>query len=306
MAGPRALLIVNRHSRSGSGDLSAAREVLAEHGLGVVERECARSDEVPEAIRRACDAVDLVILAGGDGTMNSAADALVECKLPLGILPTGTANDLARTLDIPTDLAAAAAVIGAGRRHAIDLGCVNGKYFFNAASIGLSAEVTRHHTKERKRRYWVFAYLLSVRDAWRHTRPFRAQLRCDGRLTRLRAIQITVGNGRHYGGGMTVSEDAAIDDGWLDVYCLRPGSFWGLLALFPALRLGRLRHRESVHVMRGRTIEVRTPRTLPINTDGELTTRTPADFRVVPGALEVVVPATYRSSAKVEDHAAAQ
>ena len=95
-----------------------------------------------EAIRRECGAVDLVILAGGDGTMNSAVDALVECKLPLGILPTGTANDLARTLEIPTDLAAAAAVIGAGRRHAIDLGCVNGKYFFNAASIGLSAEVT--------------------------------------------------------------------------------------------------------------------------------------------------------------------
>ena len=227
---------------------------------------------MPDAIRRDCREVDLVILAGGDGTMNSAVDALVECKLPLGILPTGTANDLARTLEIPTDLAAAAAVIGDGRRHAIDLGWVNGKYFFNAASIGLSAEVTRHHTKERKRRFWVFAYVLSLRDAWRHTRPFRARLRCDGRSTRLRAIQITVGNGRHYGGGMTVSENAAIDDGWLDVYCLRPGSFWGLLALFPALRLGRLRHRESVHVMRGRTIEVHTRRTLPVNTDGDLTT----------------------------------
>jgi len=148
--------------------------------------------------------------------------------------------------------------------------------------------------------------VLSVRDAYRTTRAFRARLRCDGRELQLRAIQITVGNGRHYGGGMTVRDDAAIDDGWLDVYCLRPGSFWGLLALFPALRLGRLRHRESVHVMRGRTIEVRTRRALPINTDGELTTRTPAEFRVVPGALEVFVPASYRSGAKVEHHAAAE
>jgi YegS/Rv2252/BmrU family lipid kinase len=300
------LLIVNRHSRTGSADLSAACEVLARHGLQIVERQCERSDDVPDAIRRECAAVDLVVLAGGDGTMNSAADALVECRLPLGILPTGTGNDLARTLDIPTDLEAAAEVIGAGRRHAVDLGCVNGKYFFNAASIGLAAEVTRHHTAERKRRYWLFAYLFSLRDAYRTTRPFRAWLTCDGRSTRLRAIQITVGNGRHYGGGMTVREDAAIDDGWLDVYCLRPGSFWGLLALFPALRLGRLRHRESVHVMRGRTIEVRTRRALPINTDGELTTRTPAEFRVVPGALEVFVPASYRSGAKVEHHAAAE
>ena len=93
---------------------------------------------------------------------------------------------------------------------------------------------------------------------------------------------------------------------FLDVYCLRPGSFWALLALFPALRLGRLRHRESVHVMRGRTIEVRTRRTLPVNTDGDLTTRTPAEFRVARGALEVVVPASYQSNARTEDHAAAE
>ncbi len=306
MAGPRALLIVNRHSRTGDSDLSAVREVLADHGLSVVERACDRSDDIPEAIRRECAAVDLVILGGGDGTMNAAVDTLVECGLPLGILPTGTGNDLARTLAIPTDLEAAAEVVGAGRRHRIDLGWVNGKHFFNAASIGLSAEVTRHHTKERKRRYWLFAYVLSLRDAWRTTRPFRAWLTCDGQLTRLRAIQVTVGNGRHYGGGMTVSDNAAIDDGWLDVYCLKPGSFWGLLALFPALRLGRLRHRESVHVSRGRTIEVRTRRRLPVNTDGELTTRTPAEFRVVPGALEVFVPASYQPTAKVSEDAAAE
>lgn len=306
MAGLRALLIVNRRSREGDTDLSAALAALAAQGLSLREGSFEQPDEIDRTIRAEADNVDLVILAGGDGTMNAAADALVDCGLPFGILPTGTANDLARTLGIPSDLAAAAAVIGAGRRHRIDLGRVNGKHYFNAASIGLSAEVTRHHTDERKRRYWLFAYVLSLRDAYRTTRPFRAELSCDGRRTRLRAIQITVGNGRHYGGGMTVSENAAIDDGWLDVYCLRPGSFWSLLALFPALRLGRLRHRESVHVMRGRTIEVRTRRQLPINTDGELTTRTPAEFRVVRGALEVVVPSTYRSSARTPDHAAAE
>lgn len=306
MAGSRALLIANRHSRTGDADLSTVRKVLASHGLEVVERQCERSADIGDAIRRDCRTVDLVILGGGDGTMNAAVEALVECGLPLGILPTGTGNDLARTLDIPTDLEEAAAVIGAGRRHAIDLGWVNGKHFFNAASIGLSAEVTRHHTKERKRRYWIFAYVLSLRDAWRNTRPFRARLICDGRRMRLRAIQVTVGNGRHYGGGMTVSDNAAIDDGWLDVYCLRAGSFWSLLMLFPALRLGRLRCGESVHVTRGREVEVHTRRRLPVNTDGELTAHTPAEFRVVRGALTVFVPASYRSTPKVPDHAAAE
>jgi YegS/Rv2252/BmrU family lipid kinase len=306
VAGSRALLIVNRGSRGGTTDLSAALEALAAHGLTVRSRTFERPEEIASTIRAEAPNVDLVVLAGGDGTMNAAADALVDCGLPFGILPIGTANDLARTLAIPSDLAAAAAVIGAGRRHRIDLGEVNGKHYFNAASIGLSAEVTRHHTKERKRRYWLFAYVLSLRDAWRTTRPFRATLTCDGQRRRLRAIQVTVGNGRHYGGGMTVSEDAAIDDGRLDVYCLQAGSLWRLLALFPALRLGRLRRRESVHVTRGRTVELRTRRAMPINTDGELTTHTPAQFRVVPGALAVFVPASYRSGASVERNVAAE
>lgn len=295
MAGSRALLIVNRHSRTGSADLSAACEVLERHGLQIVERQCERSDDVPDAIRRECAAVDLVVLAGGDGTMNSAADALVECRLPLGILPTGTGNDLARTLGIPTTLAEAAAVITGGRRHAIDLGRANGKHFFNVASIGLSAELTRHHTVERKRRLWLFAYVLSVRDAYRQTRPFQARIVCDGKTLRVRAIQISIGNGRHYGGGMTIAEHATIDDGWFDVYCLKPLSFWRLLILFPALRRGRLQRQESVAVMRGRTVEVTTRRAMPVNTDGEITTRTPARFEVVPRALSVLVPAGYGS-----------
>jgi diacylglycerol kinase family enzyme len=105
---------------------------------------------------------------------------------------------------------------------------------------------------------------------------------------------------------MTVSEDAAIDDGWLDVYCLRPGSFWRLLTLFPALRLGRLRRSEAVRVMRGRVVEVTTRRPMPVNTDGELTVSTPAEFKVVPRALEVFVPASYQSMAESQDHAAAE
>ena len=295
MAATRGLLIVNRQSRTGSADLSATIDLLQQHGLSVLERQFDQAEEIAEAIRHDCGNADLVIVAGGDGTMNAAADALVECGLPLGILPTGTGNDLARTLGVPTTLAEAAAVITGGRRHAIDLGRANGKHFFNVASIGLSAELTRHHTVERKRRLWLFAYVLSVRDAYRQTRPFQARIVCDGKTLRVRAIQISIGNGRHYGGGMTIAEHATIDDGWFDVYCLKPLSFWRLLILFPALRRGRLQRQESVAVMRGRTVEVTTRRAMPVNTDGEITTRTPARFEVVPRALSVLVPAGYGS-----------
>jgi diacylglycerol kinase (ATP) len=304
LAAGRALLIANRHSRTGGRDLSAALEVLEAGGVTVVERQCKRSDQLGEIIGADGGEVDLVILAGGDGTMNAAIEALLERQLPLGILPTGTGNDLARTLAIPTDLAKAAATIVGGHQRRIDLGRVNHKHFFNAASIGLAAEVTRHHTAERKRRLWLLAYALSMRDAWRATRPFHARLRCDGRTLRLRALQVTVGNGRHYGGGMTVRADAAIDDGRLDVYALKPRRFWRLLLLFPALRFGWLDRSEAALVLRGRTVEVETRRSLPVNTDGELTTHTPARFTVVPGALSVFVPAADQASGEVDDRAA--
>ena len=304
MAARRALLIANRHSRTGDRDISAALEVLEAGGVSLVERQCKHSDEVGEVILAAGGEVDLVILAGGDGTMNAAAEALLERQLPLGILPTGTGNDLARTLGIPTDLAQAAAAIVDGRQRRIDLGRVNQKHFFNAASIGLAAEVTRHHTAERKRRLWLFAYVLSVRDAWRTTRSFRARLRCDDRTLWLRTLQVTVGNGRHYGGGMTVRADATIDDGWLDVYALKPRRFWRLLLLFPALRFGWLDRSEAALVLRGRTVEVTTRRMRPVNTDGELTTYTPARFTVVPRALSVLVPAADQAAGEQNGRAA--
>jgi YegS/Rv2252/BmrU family lipid kinase len=303
LAARRALLIANRHSRTGERDLSAAIETLAAGGVTILERRCERSGEVAEVIRREAGAVDLVILAGGDGTMNAAVEALVEQQLPLGILPTGTGNDLARTLAIPSDLADAASAIVGGRQHRIDLGRANQKYFFNVANIGLSAEVTRHHTTERKRRLWLLAYVLSLRDAWRTSRPFRVRLRCDGRALRLRALQVTIGNGRHYGGGMTVSADATIDDGWLDVYALKARPFWHLLMLFPALRFGWLRRSEAALVLRGRTVEVGTRRPRPVSTDGELTTQTPARFAVVPRALSVFVPEAYQPSGEADDRA---
>ncbi len=303
--GQRALLIVNRYSRLGETDLSAAVEVLERHGFEVLERLIDRPTEIGETIRRERDRVDLVVLAGGDGTMNAAAEALVETGLPLGILPLGTGNDLARTLGIPTSIPEALMIIAAGRRHAIDLGRVNGKHFFTAASVGLAAELTRHHTVERKRRWWLLAYVFSVTDAWRSTRPFRARLRCNGRALTLQAIQITVGNGRYYGGGMTVSEDAAIDDARLDLYCLKPLGFWRLVVLFPALRRGRLKRRKEAMVMSCREIELRTRRPMPVNTDGEITTRTPAQFDVVRKAISVFVPETFAAAPSgMVEHAA--
>ena len=290
MTGKRALLLVNPRSRQGGGDLAAALAALPSCGIEpVLERlEGGRLEDV---VARHAGKVDFAIVGGGDGTLNAAADALVAAGLPLGILPLGTANDLARTLGLPLDLAAACAVIGQGHLRRIDLGRVNGKLFFNVASIGLGVNVAHRLTGEIKRRWGVLGYAIGVRDAWRATRAFRARVTCGGRTTSLRSIHLAVANGRHYGGGMTATPDASIDDGQLDLWSLRPMSPLRLLTLLPALRRGEHGKAPEVDVMHGEAIEVETDVPMSINTDGEVTTRTPARFEVVHDALQVFAPA---------------
>jgi YegS/Rv2252/BmrU family lipid kinase len=290
MSQARALLIINRKSRCGSADLAAALRVLEAQGLQPTTEYAEGAGQFESLIERHRGEIDRLIIGGGDGTMNCAARALVEADLPVGILPMGTANDLARSLGIPADPARACETIGAGRLRRIDLGQVNGVYFFNAASIGLGAEVTRNLTSEVKSRWGAWGYARTVYDAVKTARSFSATITCDGHTEDVRSIQIAVGNGRYYGGGMSIAHDASIDDERLDLYSLKPISFWQLLKLTPALRAGHHRDLEAVLVLHGREIEVHTRRSKSVTTDGELTTRTPARFRIVPKALSVYVP----------------
>jgi YegS/Rv2252/BmrU family lipid kinase len=289
VSGRAALVLINRGSRQGDTDLGPALDLLRDAGLEVVEVSSDDHRRLQQAIDEHRGGVDRIIVGGGDGTLNAVADVLVESRLPVGILPLGTANDLARTLELPSDLAAAAAVIAAGTTRQIDLGCINGKHFFNVASLGLSTEVARELTRETKRRWGVLGYPLALWRAVHKRRSFRADIRCDQERRRLHSIQIWVGNGRHFGGGMTVATDARIDDGMLDLVSLAPRGFWQLILSSPQLLWGH-HHDQRLRHWRGTEIEIRTRRPMPINTDGEVTTQTPAQVRVVPRALSVYVP----------------
>ncbi len=273
----RAVLIVNRNARSGAEAYEAVVAALDEVGIEAVPPEGEATDE---SIAAAAADADMLILGGGDGTLNHFAEAAVAAGLPVGILPLGTANDLARTLGIPADPASACAIIAEGGTRRIDLGEVN----------GLSVEVATRLTKQFKKRWGVFSYPFAAVDAWRAMRSFRARITADDSQQVLRSIQLAVGNGRYYGGGMSVSEDAAIDDGLLDLYCMEPRPLARMAALLPAFRAGRHRANEAVHCLRAPEIKVETSRPMRVNTDGELTTVTPATFRIVRHALEVFVP----------------
>ena len=157
---PRALLIANPKSRSG-GDPDTVAGLLRDAGLDPL---CPAMDSADAAtlIRAHTGKIDRVVLAGGDGTVNAAAPALLETRLPFAIIPLGTGNDLARTLGIPEEPAAAARVAAEGRLRAIDVGLANDVPFFNVASIGFGVDLTHALTRDAKRRWGKLGYAVAA------------------------------------------------------------------------------------------------------------------------------------------------
>ena len=289
----RALLFLNPRSRG--GDDCAADDAIRQleaGGLVLTRGSCAQIPDVTREINWHAHEVDLVITGGGDGTVNTVLKGVLETGLPLGILPLGTANDLARTLGIPSDPATAAAVIVAGRTRRIDVGPVNDQFFVNVASMGLSVELARRMTGNLKRHLGRFSYPLAAIKTVLYTRPFTAEVVTADRTLRLRSLQIAVGNGVYYGGGMAVYEAAAIDDQCLDFYSVETRRFWQWPLFLTAFRRGRNRNLVGMRAFcSSGPIEIRTDPSLPINTDGEITSRTPARFKLWPRALSVFAPA---------------
>jgi YegS/Rv2252/BmrU family lipid kinase len=281
-------------ARRGKDDLSAASARLRDAGFDLVENRVERPTQLSEVIRGHRDRVDAVIIGGGDGTLTMAADGLVDAQLPLGIVPLGTANDLARTLGLPLDPVAAAEVIAAGHLRRIDVGTVNNTHFFNVATVGLGVGVTRRLSGERKGRWGVLAYLLTAARVVVRARPFAADIVSESETIRVRTVQVTIANGRHFGGGLIVDQAATIDDGLLHLVSLEAQTWWQLVGLLPALWRGTERHQRHARTLTGRRFEVRPVKKhkKKVTADGEVSSRTPAVFGIVPRALSVFVPAS--------------
>lgn len=289
-AGKRALMIVNPRARRGAASIAPVRDFLASSGFRLIDEQPTGGDSISDLISRHADRCDLVIVGGGDGTLNAAASALVYTGLPLGVLPLGTANDFARTMNIPLDPLKAAELIVQGRTKHVDLGEVNGHLFFNVASIGFSAELAAELTEHAKKRWGVLGYGIVAARILLRSRLFTAYLDHDGATEKIRTMQVSVGNGKHYGGGMTVEEKASADDGWLDLYSLEVDHWWRLLRLLPSLRRGTQGQWDDVRAFKTTEITIRTKAPRPVNTDGELSTWTPAHFRIRPTSVIVYAP----------------
>jgi len=284
----RALLIVNPRSRRGARAAPAVFAALHDAGIAIITAP--GTADIGASIHAHANEVDLVVVGGGDGTLNAASAALIETGLPLGVVPLGTANDFARTLGIPVAPEQAVAVIRDGHIARVDVGDVNGHPFLNVASIGFGVDLTRALTRDAKRRWGTFGYAIAGFRALSRLQPFTVWIEHGGRTDVTRTVHLAIGNGRYYGGGMIVAEQARLDDGRLHAFSLEVAHWWGLIRLLPALRKGTHHAWAEVMTLAGEELRVRTRRARSVNTDGEITTTTPARFRVLAGALKVFVP----------------
>jgi diacylglycerol kinase (ATP) len=294
----RAALIVNTRSRSGERTFFEALDRLEEMGVQLGATYAIRDPvRLPEAVREVLhegSGYRLLILGGGDGSVSSVVDFLAHHDVILGLLPLGTANDFARTLGIPADIEEACETIAGGKVVDVDLGLAGDNYYVNVASVGLSVGVTQALSSRLKRRIGALAYPTAAIRAFLSHEPFSARLTFPegdhepveyGRL-----LQVAVGNGRFYGGGMVVAPESGIDDRSLDIYAIELGRHRDLIGAARYLKSGDFIRSESVSHYRTERVRLETEPELPVNIDGEVVTRTPQDFSVDHNALKVLVP----------------
>jgi diacylglycerol kinase (ATP) len=291
-----AALIVNARSRTGEKAFDKALKLLSSLGV-VIGASYALNDpaRLPETVRESVvEGHDPIILGGGDGSVSSTVDFLAHHHATLGLLPLGTANDFARTLHIPASLEEACQTIAHGKVVDIDLGLAGDNFYANVASVGLGVEVTRSLSPQLKKRIGPLAYPVAAIKAFFKHKPFAARLSFpDGDHEPVqydRLLQVAVGNGRFYGGGMVVAPGSSIDDTSLDIYAIRLGRRRDLVGVVRYLKSGDFVKSEGVDHFRTQRVRLETEPELPINVDGELVAHTPEQFSVASNALRVLVP----------------
>ena len=241
---------------------------------------------------------DLVISAGGDGTLNEVVNGIAHggCNAALGVLPLGTGNDFARTLGVPNGLEAAIEQIIAGQIREIDLVRVTSdqvRYFVNVSSGGFSGVVDEKLTPEMKRTWGPLAYLRSAAAAFSELRGYATRVALDdAEAHELDLYNVVIANGRYVAGGIPIAPEADITDGLLDIVLIPERGPADLAILAAQILIGKHLSSDAIVFQRARKISITSRPGMWFNVDGELIGNEPATFELLPGALRCVVGAT--------------
>jgi YegS/Rv2252/BmrU family lipid kinase len=263
-------------------ELDAARIVFR------VERTRSLEDGVERALR-AVDAGEVPVVISGDGLVGAVGGAMAGADTPLGIIPGGRGNDLARVLGIPGDPAEAVAVLAAGETRRIDVGEANGERFLGIVSVGFDSECNRLANEVRfLRSNLVYVYsLFRTLLGWK---PARFTIRAGEERTRISGYSVSVANNSTFGGGMRIAPEAELDDGLFDIVTIGEVSKLRFVGNLPKVFKGTHVEEDDVRVFRAPRLELTASRPFPVYADGEHLTDLPVSLRVLPRALGVLVP----------------
>ncbi|HWW68031.1 MAG TPA: diacylglycerol kinase family protein [Solirubrobacterales bacterium] len=242
-----------------------------------------------EQALRAVEAGEVPVVMSGDGLVGAVGGAMAGSETPLGIVPGGRGNDLARVLGIPEEPAGAVKVLAAGHSRRIDVGEANGERFLGIVSVGFDSEANRLANETHfLRGNLVYAYAaLRTLLGWKAA---RFTVRVDGERVRFTGYSVSVANSRAFGGGMYIAPDAELDDGEFDIVTVGEVGKLRFVGNLPKVFKGTHVEEDEVRVFRAPHLELTASRPFPVYADGEHLTDLPASLRVLPKALSVLVP----------------
>jgi YegS/Rv2252/BmrU family lipid kinase len=287
----RYLLLVNPSAGGGrAGKLRAPVELALERRG--IEFEAIVTESLDDGVEKAEAAAargEIPVVMSGDGLIGQIGGALAGTETPIGVIPGGRGNDLARVLGIPTEVDRAADVIAAGNVREIDVAEVNGHPYLCIASCGFDSVANRIANEAKLvRGNLVYAYAaIRTLIEWK---PASFEVSVDGEKHRFSGYSVAVANSRAYGGGMFVAPDAELDDGRLEVVNAGAVGKLRFLANLPKVFKGTHIGEDEVSLYRGARVEIRADRPFAVYADGEHATDLPATIRVRPGRLGVIAP----------------
>lgn len=287
----KALFIVNPFS--GVGKQKAIERHLAnklDHSLFDYE---IKYTQRPHHATELCHAaikkpVDVIVAVGGDGTVNEVARLLIGQSIPLGIIPSGSGNGLARHLRIPTEADRAIGVLNGMKVKKIDAVEANDQFFFSIAGVGFDAHVARKFAGQKRRGFIKYAQIAA--EEYPNYEPKDFTLTIDGKKLKRRALFISFANSDQFGYNTSISPEAKIDDGLIDICIVKKIPLWQTIFLAPLFFLRLINKSPFVEIIRARELDIRQKKSY-LNLDGEsVKVSKKLHIKVIPQAVNIIVP----------------
>jgi diacylglycerol kinase (ATP) len=286
-------LIMNPAAGRGKAGAFALRafERFRSQGVTFSAEQTRNPGDAGRIARAALPDHDVIIAVGGDGTVNEVIQGMIFSDRPLGIIPSGSGNDLIKALGIPNNIEQAVEIIMQGKTKRIDAGIMNRRYFLNAVGIGFDAAVNRASYAVGRSRRGLLLYLCALARTLGRYDPVPMTVTLNNRTESGALFLLTAGNGTTVGGGFRLTPTAKLDDGLLDVTRIRPIGLLPLLWHLPKVFLGTIdRVPQYVTTERTARIIVESSEPVPVHLDGEVWPDGERRFEIgiVPKALSVI------------------